>query len=87
MLGRTDLGSLEIGKCADLFAINISKLEYAGGLHDPVSALIFCAPVRADYTMVGGKMIVKEGNLISLDVTELVERHNRAARRLVNGSE
>jgi len=87
VLGRTDLGSLEIGKCADLFAINISKLEYAGGLHDPVSALIFCAPVRADYTMVGGKMIVKEGNLISLDVSELVERHNRAARRLVDGSE
>jgi 8-oxoguanine deaminase len=87
VLGRTDLGSLEIGKCADFFAINLSKLEYAGGLHDPISALIFCAPVRADYTIVGGKIIVKEGNLISFDITELVERHNRAARRLVNGSE
>jgi cytosine/adenosine deaminase-related metal-dependent hydrolase len=87
VLGRSDLGSLEIGKCADLFAINLSKLEYAGGLHDPVSALIFCAPVRADYTIVAGKIIVKDGNFIKLDLPELVERHNRAARRLVNGSD
>jgi 8-oxoguanine deaminase len=87
VLGRNDLGSLEIGKCADLFAINLNKLEYAGGLHDPVSALIFCAPVRVDYTIVAGKMIVIDGNLIKLDLPVLVERHNRAARRLVNGSD
>ena len=86
VLGRTDLGSLEIGKCADLFALNMSKLEYAGGLHDLVSAVVFCAPVKADYTIVAGKIIVKEGNLVTLDLPRLVERHNQAARRLVNGS-
>jgi len=87
VLGRTDLGSLEIGKCADLFAINIKKLEYTGGLHDPVAALVFCAPVRADYTIIAGKIIVKEGNLVNVDLPSLIERHNRAARRLVNGSD
>jgi cytosine/adenosine deaminase-related metal-dependent hydrolase len=85
VLGRTDLGSLEKGKCADLIAINLSKLEYAGGLHDPVSALVFCSPVKVDLNIVAGKIIVKEGNLINLDIHSLVERHNRAARRLVNG--
>ena len=87
VLGRTDLGSLETGKCADLFAINLSKLEYAGGLHDPVAAIVFCAPVKADYTIVAGKAVVKEGQLVNLDIPSLVERHNRAARRLVNGSD
>ena len=87
VLGRTDLGSLEIGKCADLFAINISRLEYAGGLHDSVAALIFCAPVRVDHTIIAGKIIVKEGNLVNVDLPSLVERHNRAARRLVDGSD
>ena len=87
VLGRTDLGSLEIGKCADLFAINLNKLEYAGAHHDPVSALVFCAPVRADYTLISGKIIVKEGNLVTLDLPRLIERHNQAARRLVNGSD
>lgn len=87
VLGRTDLGSLEIGKCADLFAINIRKLEYTGGIHDPVAALIFCAPVRADYTIIAGKLIVKDGKLVNVDLPSLIEKHNRAARRLVNGSD
>ena len=87
VLGRADLGSLEKGKCADFFAINLSKLEYAGALHDPVAALVFCAPVRADYTIVAGKTIVQEGRLVNFEIPRLVERHNRASRRLVNGSD
>jgi 8-oxoguanine deaminase len=86
VLGRSDIGSLETGKCADITAINLHKLEYAGGLHDPVSALVFCAPVKVDYTIVGGKMIVKDGEFMPFDIHELVERHNQAARRLVYGN-
>jgi 8-oxoguanine deaminase len=86
VLGRPDLGSLEPGKCADFFAVNLNRLEYAGGLHDPVSAVVFCAPVKADYTVVGGKVIVRDGQMVSLDVPGLVERHNHAAKRLLNGS-
>jgi 8-oxoguanine deaminase len=85
VLGRHDLGSLEPGKCADLFAISLDKLEYAGALHDPVAAVVFCAPARADYTVVGGKFIVKEGQLMTLDIHNLVKRHNQAARRLLDG--
>ena len=85
VLGRTDLGSLEKGKCGDLFAVKLNKLEYAGGLHDPVSALVFCAPVKVDYTIVGGRVVVREGQLATADLSRLVEEHNRAARRLVNG--
>lgn len=87
VLGRSDLGSLEKGKCGDLFAVNLNKLEYAGSLHDPVSALVFCSPVKVDYTIVGGRVIVREGQLTTVDLPRLVERHNRAARRLVNGSD
>ncbi len=86
VLGRTDLGSLEAGKCGDFFAIKLNKIEYAGGLHDPVAAVVFCGPVKVDYTVVAGKYIVKEGKLLTLDIYKLVEKHNLAARRLVNGS-
>lgn len=86
VLGRPDLGSLEIGKCGDIFALNLNKLEYAGGLHDPVAALVFCAPVKADYIIVGGNIVVKDGELLTMDVHKLIERHNQAARRLLNGS-
>lgn len=85
VLDRGDLGSLEPGKCADFFAVNLEHLDYAGALHDPVAALVFCAPVRADYTVVGGRFIVKEGKLVTLDLPVLVEEHNQAARRLLAG--
>jgi 8-oxoguanine deaminase len=86
ILGRDDIGSLETGKCADFCAVKLNHLEYAGGLHDPVAALVFCAPIKVDYTVVGGKFVVKDGEFLPLDVNELIEKHNHAARRLVYGS-
>lgn len=84
VLGRKDLGSLETGKCADFVAINLNRLDYAGALHDPVSAVVFCAPRGVDWNVVHGRVIVRNGHLDTLDVPRLVERHNRAARRLVS---
>jgi cytosine/adenosine deaminase-related metal-dependent hydrolase len=83
VLGRFDIGSLEVGKCADFFAINLNRLDYAGALHDPVAATVFCHPVRADHTFVGGKAVVREGQLVTLDERNLVEKHNRCAKRLL----
>ena len=83
VLGRSDLGSLEPGKCADFFAVKLERLEYAGALHDPVAAVVFCAPVHADHTVVGGRFVVKDGQLVTLDLPNLLRRHNAAARRLV----
>lgn len=85
VLGRSDIGSLEVGKCADFFAVDLHQLGFAGALHDPLAALVFCAPVQADYTVVGGRFIVKEGQLQTADLPVLVEQHNQAAARLVNG--
>ena len=75
------------GKCADFFAINLNRLDYAGALHDPVAAAVFCQPVRADYTVVGGKFVVREGQLVTLDEHKLIEKHNRAAKRLLEISD
>jgi 8-oxoguanine deaminase len=86
VLGRTDIGSLEKGKCADFYAIDLNRLDYAGGaVHDPVSAVVFCQPRRVDYTVVGGKFIVRQGQLVTVDEVELTARHNKAAKRLVSG--
>lgn len=85
VLGRDDIGSLEVGKCADLFAINLNRLDYAGALHDPVAAPLFCAPQKVDLSIVGGNIVVKEGKLTRLDLPTLVEQHNQAATNLING--
>jgi cytosine/adenosine deaminase-related metal-dependent hydrolase len=84
VLGRKDIGSLEPGKCADFFAIDLNRIGFAG-MHDPVAALVFGQPVNADYTVVGGKLIVKERQLCTVDEQKLSERHNQAARKLLEG--
>jgi len=83
VLGREDIGSLEPGKCADFFALDLNQIEFAGGLHDPVAAALLCAPVQTAYTVVHGKLVVKEGQLVTVDEGRLVEAHNKAARELV----
>lgn len=84
VLGRKDIGSLEAGNCADFFAVNLNKLGYAG-MHDPVAAVVFGQSVNVDYTVVGGKFIVKEGQLVTVDQGKLIEKHNKAAKRLLAG--
>jgi len=84
VLGRSDIGSLEIGKCADFFAVNLNKIEFSGALNDPIAAIVFCAPVTADYTIVGGNTVVKNGEMVTLDVHSLVKEHNRLSTILLN---
>jgi len=86
VLGRPDLGALEVGRCADFIAISLDRLEYAGALHDPVAAVVFAAPVRVDHSYVHGRPIVKDGAIVGVDVPELIANHNESAIRLVGGA-
>jgi cytosine/adenosine deaminase-related metal-dependent hydrolase len=85
VLGRADIGALAPGKCADFFAINLNRLDYAGAWHDPVAAVVFCAPQNADYTYVHGRAVVKEGQVVTVAMGGVIEHHNRIARKMVNG--
>ena len=82
VLGRRDIGSLTAGNCADFFAVNLNRIGYAG-MHDPVAAVVFGQPANVDYTVVNGRFIVKEGQLVTVDEHQLVEKHNKAAKRLL----
>ena len=83
VLGRSDIGSLEMGKCADFFTLDLNQIEFAGGLHDPVAAVVFCSPMKASHTVVGGKVVVRDGQLTTIDLPTHIEKHNAAARRLL----
>jgi len=85
VLGRTDIGSLQAGKCADFVAFDLRQLDYAGGLHDPVAALLFCNPTKVSYNYVAGKAVVRDGQFVNLNLEKHIERHNQAAKRLVLG--
>jgi 8-oxoguanine deaminase len=85
VLNRGDIGCLRPGMAADVAAFNVGGLAHAGALHDPVAALVFCAAVPAAYTIVNGKVVVRQGRLTTLDERRLVARHNELAAVLVEG--
>ena len=84
VLGRNDIGSLEPGKCADFFTLDLHDVAYAGALSDPVAAIVFCAPTRARHTVVGGWPIVSDGQIVTLDLPQVVAEHNRNTARLAS---
>jgi 8-oxoguanine deaminase len=77
VLGRDDIGSLEPGKCADFFSINLHTVDYAGALSDPVAATLFCAPQKARFTVINGRVIVENGAVVTVDMGPVIESHNR----------
>jgi len=84
VLGRKDIGSLEVGKCADFIAINLNRLEFTGALHDPVAAILFCQPVNVDLNVVHGEIIVKDQQMVNVDLQKLIFDHNKAASKLLS---
>ena len=80
VLGRKDIGHLAPGMCADLALFDLRTLGFAGGaVHDPVGSLLMCASPQAAYTIVNGKAVVREGQLATVELGPLVERHNQLA--------
>ena len=81
LLGREDIGSLAVGKCADLFLVDSRRLELAGALDDPKS-LFGTVGLRGpvDYTIVHGRVVVRDGRLAALDEERLSEDANRKCR-------
>jgi len=87
VLGRDDIGALAPGMAADVIAINLNRLSFAGGLHDPVAALVLCDAGRVDLSIVNGRIRVEGGQLVDVDLAALIERQNRLAADLVRRTE
>ena len=87
VLGRNDIGHLSVGMAADLVLWPTGGLAMAGGaVHDPLAALLLCASPSVAWNIVGGRVLVREGELTTVDLGPLVERHDRLARTLVGRS-
>ena len=88
VLGRDDIGALAPGMSADVVAFALDNLDLAGAaVHDPVAALLFCNPQQVRHSVINGKMVVSDGQLLPIERLPLIERHNQLARRLVSGTE
>ena len=83
VLGRDDIGRLAPNMAADFIGFRLERLDYAGALHDPVAALVFCTPQNVDLSVINGRVIVEEGQFKSFDVTPIIRRHNAIAKQMV----
>jgi cytosine/adenosine deaminase-related metal-dependent hydrolase len=87
VLGRDDIGALAPGMSADVVAFATGGLDLAGAaVHDPVAALVFCTPQRVRHSVINGKPVVCDGNLLPLELPPLIAEHNRLARQLVDAA-
>ena len=82
LLGRSDIGSLEVGKCGDCFLIDTRRIELAGACFDPKNVLGtigFRQPVN--YTVCAGRVVVEQGRLVHVDEMRLAEDADRLCRK------
>lgn len=84
LLGRADeLGRLEPGMLADLVLFDVSGIDRAGALSDPLAALVFTGIAhRAHTVIVNGKVVVRDGRLATADEGEIARRAHAASFRL-----
>jgi cytosine/adenosine deaminase-related metal-dependent hydrolase len=83
VLGRDDIGRLAPGKAADFVGFRLNTVDFAGALHDPLAALFFCSPQGVDLSVINGKVVVEDGQPVTLDLGPVVERHNEIAQDLL----
>jgi cytosine/adenosine deaminase-related metal-dependent hydrolase len=81
VLGRDDLGSVAPGLRADLAIWDMTGIE-AAGAWDPVAALVLCGPTRVRHLIVEGRQVVRDGQLVTLDLGGVLDRQRRLAARL-----
>jgi cytosine/adenosine deaminase-related metal-dependent hydrolase len=83
VLGRgAELGSIEVGKRADIAIWDVSGLE-AAGTWDPVAALVLCGPFRVRDLFVEGRRVVRDGQLVGLDLEPVLQRAAARVARLM----
>ncbi|HEX4834874.1 MAG TPA: 8-oxoguanine deaminase [bacterium] len=82
-LGRDDIGSLEVGKRADIALIPVDGVAAAGAEADLVAAAVYCAPQRVRHLFVNGRSVVHRGRLVTADEDEIAETARRLGRRIL----
>lgn len=82
VLGRDDIGALSAGMACDFTSVKLSEAGLAGAEADPVAALLFCQVPRVHTTVVQGRVLVRGGELLPIELPRLVAEHRAQARQL-----
>jgi 5-methylthioadenosine/S-adenosylhomocysteine deaminase len=81
---ENEIGSLEVGKQADVVAIDLSAMHNAP-LHNPVTAILFSAAASdVLFTMVAGRVLYADGEIKGLDEKQLNAQLSKVLQKIVD---
>jgi cytosine/adenosine deaminase-related metal-dependent hydrolase len=84
VLGRDDIGVLAPGKAADIIGVPLDTVAMAGGaVHDPMASLLLCNVGSVAFSVINGRLVARDGQLLTLDLKDLIERHDQIALEMV----
>lgn len=84
VLGRDDIGRLAPNMAADIVLMNWNQLQYAGGCNDPVASIVMSGDSRmVDTVIVNGKVVVKKGDLTTIDEKKETEWANKVGKDML----
>ena len=82
VLGRKDVGSIEVGKRADLAMWDLNSFPFAGAW-DPVASLIFTGPHYVKNLIVEGNLVIEDSRFCSIDVQKIINQAKKALDELI----
>ncbi len=78
---QNEVGSVEVGKKADILLINLNRIEYCP-FNDLINQLIFCEHgYSIDTVIIEGNIVVKDGKLLGIDEISILEEAKEASKR------
>ena len=82
-LGRVgEIGEISVGAVGDLAIWSLTGVAFAGAVADPIEAWLRCGPTGAKHTIVNGKLVVDNGQLVSNKVDSMLATHRTVAKRM-----
>jgi cytosine/adenosine deaminase-related metal-dependent hydrolase len=82
-LGRIgEIGEISVGAVGDLAIWSLTGVAFAGAVADPIEAWLRCGPTGAKHTIVNGKLVVDNGQLVSNKVESMLATHRTVAKRM-----
>ena len=82
-LGRVgEIGEISVGAVGDLAIWSLTGVAFAGAVADPIEAWLRCGPTGAKHTIVQGKLVVDNGQLVSNKVDSMLALHRTVAKSM-----
>ena len=86
-LGRVgEIGELSVGSVGDIAVWSLDGPQFAGVIDDPIEGWLRCGPASAKHTIVHGRMVVRDHQLVSPRLAPMLRDHERLARRMQQSS-